>query len=103
MSNNKKMVKEITSMDVDFAQWYTDIVKKADLAAYSNVKGFMIIRPYGFAMWELMQGALDKMFKELGHENVCMPMLIPESLLNIEKDHVEGFAPEAAWVTYGVS
>ena len=103
MSNNKKMVKEITSMDVDFAQWYTDIVKKADLAAYSNVKGFMIIRPYGFAMWELMQGALDKMFKELGHENVCMPMLIPESLLNIEKDHVEGFAPEAAWVTYGGS
>ena len=97
------MVKEITSMDVDFAQWYTDIVKKADLAAYSNVKGFMIIRPYGFAMWELMQGALDKMFKELGHENVCMPMLIPESLLNIEKDHVEGFAPEAAWVTFGGS
>ena len=103
MSNNKKMVKEITSMDVDFAQWYTDIVKKADLAAYSNVKGFMIIRPYGFAMWELMQGALDKMFKDLGHENVCMPMLIPESLLNIEKDHVEGFAPEAAWVTFGGS
>ncbi len=103
MSDNKKMVKEITSMDVDFAQWYTDIVKKADLAAYSNVKGFMIIRPYGFAMWELMQGALDKMFKELGHENVCMPMLIPESLLNIEKDHVEGFAPEAAWVTFGGS
>ncbi len=103
MSNNKKMVKEITSMDVDFAQWYTDIVKKADLAAYSNVKGFMIIRPYGFAMWELMQGALDKMFKALGHENVCMPMLIPESLLNIEKDHVEGFAPEAAWVTFGGS
>lgn len=103
MSDNKKMVKEITSMDVDFAQWYTDIVKKADLAAYSNVKGFMIIRPYGFAMWELMQGALDKMFKDLGHENVCMPMLIPESLLNIEKDHVEGFAPEAAWVTFGGS
>ncbi len=103
MSNNKKMVKEITSMDVDFAQWYTDIVKKADLAAYSNVKGFMIIRPYGFAMWELMQGALDKMFKDLGHENICMPMLIPESLLNKEKDHVEGFAPEVAWVTFGGS
>ncbi len=101
--DNKKMVKEITSMDVDFAQWYTDIVKKADLAAYSNVKGFMIIRPYGYAMWELMQSALDKMFKELGHENICMPMLIPESLLNIEKDHVEGFAPEAAWVTFGGS
>ena len=103
MSDNKKMVKEITSMDVDFAQWYTDIVKKADLAAYSNVKGFMIIRPYGFAMWELMQGALDKMFKDLGHENICMPMLIPESLLNKEKDHVEGFAPEVAWVTFGGS
>ena len=100
---NKKMVKEITSMDVDFAQWYTDIVKKADLAAYSNVKGFMIIRPYGYAMWELMQGALDKMFKALGHENICMPMLIPESLLNKEKDHVEGFAPEVAWVTFGGS
>ena len=103
MSNNKKMVTEITSMDVDFAQWYTDIVKKADLAAYSNVKGFMIIRPYGYAMWELMQGALDKMFKDLGHENICMPMLIPESLLNKEKDHVEGFAPEVAWVTFGGS
>ncbi|MBQ7095712.1 MAG: proline--tRNA ligase [Clostridia bacterium] len=97
------MVREITAMDVDFAQWYTDIVKKADLAAYSNVKGFMIIRPYGYAMWELMQSALDGMFKELGHENICMPMLIPESLLNIEKDHVEGFAPEAAWVTFGGS
>ncbi|MBQ7090876.1 MAG: proline--tRNA ligase, partial [Clostridia bacterium] len=103
VSNNKKMVTEITSMDVDFAQWYTDIVKKADLAAYSNVKGFMIIRPYGYAMWELMQGALDKMFKDLGHENICMPMLIPESLLNKEKDHVEGFAPEVAWVTFGGS
>ena len=102
-NNNKKMVKEITSMDVDFAQWYTDIVKKADLAAYSNVKGFMIIRPYGYAMWELMQGALDKMFKDLGHENICMPMLIPESLLNKEKEHVEGFAPEVAWVTFGGS
>ena len=101
--DNKKMVKEITSMDVDFAQWYTDIVKKADLAAYSNVKGFMIIRPYGYAMWELMQSALDGMFKELGHENICMPMLIPESLLNKEKDHVEGFAPEVAWVTFGGS
>ncbi len=101
--DNKKMVKEITAMDVDFAQWYTDIVKKADMAAYSNVKGFMIIRPYAYAMWELMQGALDKMFKDLGHENIFMPMLIPESLLNKEKDHVEGFAPEVAWVTYGGS
>ena len=104
MSNdNKKMVKEITSMDADFAQWYTDIVKKADLAAYSNVKGFMIVRPYGYAIWELMQSNIDQMFKALGHENICMPMLIPESLLNKEKEHVEGFAPEVAWVTYGGS
>ncbi len=104
MSNdNKKMVKEITSMDADFAQWYTDIVKKADLAAYSNVKGFMIVRPYGYAIWELMQSNIDQMFKALGHENICMPMLIPESLLNKEKEHVEGFAPGVAWVTYGAS
>ncbi len=101
--DNKKKVTAITAMDEDFAQWYTDIVKKADLAAYSNVKGFMIIRPYGYAMWELMQRALDDMFKALGHENICMPMLIPESLLNKEKDHVEGFAPEVAWVTHGGS
>ena len=101
--DNKKLVREITSMDTDFAQWYTDIVKKADLAAYSNVKGFVIIRPYGYAMWERMQRALDDRFKALGHENVCMPMLIPESLLNKEKEHVEGFAPEVAWVTHGGS
>lgn len=101
--DKQKKVREITAMDEDFAQWYTDIVKKADLAAYSNVKGFCIIRPYGYAMWELMQQALDGMFKELGHENICMPMLIPESLLNKEKEHVEGFAPEVAWVTAGGS
>lgn len=94
-------VNEITSRDVDFAKWYTDVVKKADLIEYSSVKGSMIIRPYGYAIWENMQRILDKEFKKTGHENVQMPMLIPESLLNIEKDHVEGFAPEVAWVTHG--
>lgn len=98
---DKKMVEAITSRDVDFAQWYTDIVKKADLIDYSSVKGCMIIRPYGYAIWENMQKILDGMFKETGHENVYMPMFIPESLLNKEKDHVKGFAPEVAWVTYG--
>lgn len=94
-------VKEITSRDVDFAKWYSDIVTKAELVDYSSVKGSMIILPYGYAIWEQMQSVLDKMFKETGHENVQMPMFIPESLLNVEKDHVEGFAPEVAWVTHG--
>ena len=98
---DKKMVEAITSRDEDFAQWYTDIVKKADLIDYSSVKGCMIIRPYGYAIWENMQKILDGMFKETGHENVYMPMFIPEGLLNKEKDHVEGFAPEVAWVTHG--
>lgn len=97
----KKMVEAITSRDVDFAQWYTDIVKKADLIDYSSVKGCMIIRPYGYAIWENIQKLLDARFKETGHENVYMPMFIPEGLLNKEKEHVEGFAPEVAWVTYG--
>ncbi len=101
MAKDKKMVEDITSMDVDFAQWYTDICKKAELIEYTSVKGCMVIRPYGYAIWELIQKTLDTMFKELGHENVCMPMFIPESLLNKEKDHVEGFAPEVAWVTHG--
>lgn len=100
---NSKMVEQITSMDVDFAKWYTDIVKKAELIEYTSVKGCMVIRPYGYAIWENIQKILDGMFKELGHENVCMPMFIPESLLNKEKDHVEGFAPEVAWVTHGGS
>ena len=99
--NDNKFVKDITSMDVDFAKWYTDIVKKAELIEYSNVKGCMIIRPYGYAIWENIQANLDKRFKALGHENVYMPMFIPESLLQKEKDHVEGFAPEVAWVTHG--
>ena len=101
MANDKKMVEQITSMDVDFAQWYTDVVKKAELADYSGVKGCMIIRPYGYAIWENIQKELDKRFKALGHENVYMPMFIPESLLQKEKDHVEGFAPECAIVTVG--
>ena len=98
---NDKQVKEITSRDIDFAAWYTDVVKKADLVDYSSVKGSMIIRPYGYAIWENMQNILDKKFKETNHENLQMPMFIPESLLNVEKDHVEGFAPEVAWVTHG--
>lgn len=103
MADNKKMVEAITSRDVDFAQWYTDVVKKSDLADYSVVRGCMIIRPYGYAIWENIQQKLDRMFKDLGHENVYMPMFIPESLLNKEKDHVAGFAPEVAWVTHGGS
>ncbi|MCD7905584.1 MAG: proline--tRNA ligase [Clostridiales bacterium] len=101
--NDEKMVNAITSMDEDFAKWYTDIVKKADLCDYSSVRGCMILRPYGYAIWELIQQDLDRRFKETGHENVYMPMFIPESLLQKEKDHVEGFAPEVAWVTHGGS
>jgi len=103
MASNQKMVKDITAMDEDFAKWYTDIVKKAELIEYTSVKGCMVIRPYGYAIWENMQRILDGMFKATGHENVCMPMFIPESLLQKEKDHVEGFAPEVAWVTHGGS
>lgn len=99
----KKFVEEITSMEVDFAQWYTDIVKKAELIEYTSVKGCLVIRPYAYAIWENIQKILDTEFKRLGHENVCMPMFIPESLLQKEKDHVEGFAPEVAWVTMGGS
>ena len=101
MAQQKKMVEEITSMEEDFAKWYTDVVKKAELIEYTSVKGCMVIRTYGYAIWENIQKELDLEFKALGHENVCMPMFIPESLLNKEKDHVEGFAPEVAWVTYG--
>ena len=101
MKNNTN--KMITSRDVDFAQWYTDICKVADLVDYSSVKGSMIIRPYGYAIWENIVAILDKKFKETGHVNVQMPMFIPESLLNVEKNHVAGFAPEVAWVTHGGS
>ena len=103
MAEQKKKVEAITSMEVDFAQWYTDICKKAELVEYTSVKGCMVIRPYGYAIWENIQRILDSMFKATGHENVCMPMFIPESLLQKEKDHVEGFAPEVAWVTHGGS
>ena len=103
MAKDKKMVTAITSMEEDFAQWYTDICKKAELVEYTSVKGCMVIRPYGYAIWENIQKILDGMFKETDHENVCMPMFIPESLLQKEKDHVEGFAPEVAWVTHGGS
>ena len=98
---NEKLVKEITSMEDDFAKWYTDVVIKAELIDYSSVKGCMIIRPYGYAIWENIQRIMNDMFKATGHENVYMPMFIPESLLEKEKDHVEGFAPEVAWVTHG--
>ena len=101
MGKEKKLVDEITSMDVDFAKWYTDIVKKAHLMDYSSIRGCMVIEPYGFAIWENIQHILDTEFKKLGHQNVSMPLFIPESLLQKEKDHVEGFAPEVAWVTHG--
>jgi prolyl-tRNA synthetase len=103
MAEQKKMVDAITPMEEDFARWYTDIVKKAELMDYTSVRGCMVIQPYGWAIWENIQHILDTRFKELGHENVSMPMFIPESLLNKEKEHVEGFAPEVAWVTMGGS
>lgn len=101
MAKEKKLVEAITSMEEDFAQWYTDVVKKAELIDYSSVRGCMILRPNGYAIWENIQKELDARFKATGVENVYMPMFIPESLLQKEKDHVEGFAPEVAWVTYG--
>ena len=101
MAKDKKLVEAITSMDEDFAQWYTDVVKKAELSDYTSVKGCMAIKPAGYAIWENIQHELDRRFKETGVENVYLPMFIPESLLQKEKDHVEGFAPEVAWVTKG--
>ena len=101
MSNNKDFVKEITNIEEDFAQWYTDIVLKAELADYTDVKGFISIRPYGYAIWENIQKYTDNLLKKHGVKNIAMPVLIPESLLQKEKDHVEGFAPEVAWVTMG--
>ncbi|MBQ7801698.1 MAG: proline--tRNA ligase [Oscillospiraceae bacterium] len=102
MAKDKK-VEQITDMEVDFAQWFTDVCKKAQLIDYSSIKGVFVYRPYGYAIWENMQHILDAEFKKVGVENVYMPMLIPESLLQKEKDHVEGFAPECAWVTHGGS
>ena len=101
MAKEKKLVEAITSMEEDFAQWYTDVVKKAELIDYTSVKGCMVIKPAGYAIWENIQHELDRRFKETGVENVYLPMFIPESLLQKEKDHVEGFAPEVAWVTHG--
>lgn len=101
MAKEKKLVEAITSMEDDFAQWYTDVVLKADLIDYTSVKGCMVIKPAGYAIWENIQSELDRRFKETGVENVYLPMFIPESLLQKEKDHVEGFAPEVAWVTQG--
>lgn len=99
--NKTNQKKELASMEENFPQWYTDIVKKAELADYSPVKGFMVIRPYGYALWENIKAELDKKFKETGHQNMYFPLLIPEELLEKEKKHVEGFAPEVAWVTQG--
>lgn len=101
MKNDRKLVEEITSMHDDFAQWYTDVVLKADLVDYSSVGGCTVFRPYGYAIWENIQREMDSRFKKTGHENVYMPLFIPESLLQKEKDHVEGFAPEVAWITHG--
>lgn len=101
MAKEKKLVEAITSMEEDFAQWYTDVVKKAELIDYTSVKGCMVIKPAGYAIWENIQHELDARFKATGVENVYLPMFIPESLLQKEKDHVEGFAPEVAWVTHG--
>ena len=97
----EEFVKEITNIEEDFAQWYTDVVRKAELADYTDTKGFIAIRPYGYAIWENIQNYTDKKFKEVGVTNLYMPLLIPESMLQKEKDHVEGFAPEVAWVTFG--
>ncbi len=99
MAKNEDFVKDIANIDEDFAQWYTDIVKKADLADYADTKGLVAIKPYGFAIWENIKNYADKLFKETGIQNVYFPLLIPESLLQKEKDHVEGFAPEVAFVT----
>ena len=94
-------VKEITPRSEDFPRWYTDVIRRAELADYSPVKGCMVIRPYGYAMWELMQQGLDRRIKETGHVNAYFPMFIPEGLLKKEAAHVEGFAPQVAWVTHG--
>ena len=101
MRENKEFVKEITNIEENFAKWYTDIVLKAELADYTDTKGCIAIKPYGYAIWENIQKYADAKFKEIGVQNVYLPVLIPESLLNKEKDHVEGFAPEVAWVTKG--
>ncbi len=101
MANEKKLVESITPRSEDFAQWYTDVVKKAELTGYTSVKGFIVFKPAGYAIWENIKNELDRRFKETGVQNVYLPSMIPESLLQKEKDHVEGFAPEVAWVEHG--
>lgn len=101
MKTDNNYIKQITKRSEDFSKWYTDVIKRAELADYSPVKGMMVIRPYGYEIWELLQKNLDKMFKDTGHKNGYFPMLIPENLLRKEAEHVEGFAPEVAWVTHG--
>ncbi len=101
MAEKQEFVREITPRSVDFAQWYTDVILKADLVDYAPVRGCMVMKPYGNRIWELIQADMDGRFKETGHENVAMPLLIPESLLLKEAQHIEGFAPEVAWVTHG--
>ncbi|HBS93577.1 MAG TPA: proline--tRNA ligase, partial [Firmicutes bacterium] len=101
MSKEKDFVKEITSREEDSSQWYVDIIRKAEMADYSPVRGCMVIRPYGYAIWEAMKAGLDRRIKETGHQNAYFPLFIPESLLQKEAEHVEGFAPEVAWVTQG--
>ena len=101
MSPEKEFVKEITNRDEDSSQWYVDVIRKAEMADYSPVRGSMVIRPYGYAIWEAMKAGLDRRIKETGHQNAYFPLFIPESLLQKEADHVEGFAPEVAWITKG--
>ncbi|HAX51380.1 MAG TPA: proline--tRNA ligase, partial [Lachnospiraceae bacterium] len=101
MAKEKKLVESITSRDEDFAQWYTDVVREAELCDYSSVKGCMNYLPNGYAIWENIQASLDKRFKDTGVQNVYLPLLIPESLLQKESEHIDGFAPEVAWVTRG--
>ena len=103
MAKDQRNVEAITSMEEDFAKWYTDICLKAELVDYASVKGFLILRPYGYAIWENIQRLMDAEFKKTGHTNVAMPVLIPESLLKKEGELVQGFAPEVAWVTHGGS
>ncbi len=101
MAAENDFVKDITKKSVDFSAWYVDVIKKAELADYSPMKGMMVIRPYGYEIWELMRDQLDRMFKASGHRNAYFPLFIPESFLKKEAEHVEGFAPEVAWVTVG--
>ena len=101
MSSEKDFIKQITKRSEDFSKWYTDVIKRAELADYTTMKGMMVIRPYGYEIWEHIQNNLDKMFKETGHKNAYFPLFIPESFLKKEAEHVEGFAPEVAWVSFG--